>query len=95
MRFLLPAFSSSATGVVQFGQIRTADAQNEARRLGDLVHGREGILVRAVQDGLIVLDRLDGGLCRLDVLGVDDNGAVGRAAAFLQSSTNFALSPAS
>ena len=66
-------------GVVQFGQIRTADAQNEARRLGDLVHGREGILVRAVQDGLIVLDRLDGGLCRLDVLGVDDNGAVGQS----------------
>ena len=64
---------------MQLGQIRAADAQNEARRLGDLVHVVEVVLVCAVQDGLAVLDGLDGSLRRLDVLGVDDDGAVGQS----------------
>ena len=76
-------------GIVQLGQIRAADAQNEARRLGDLAHGCEVILVRAVQDGLVVLDGLDSGLGRLDVLGVDDDGAVRQSGCLLAELDEF------
>ena len=37
---LVAGLFECGNGVVQLGQIRAADAQNEARRLGDLVHGR-------------------------------------------------------
>ena len=76
---LVAGLFECGNGIVQLGQIRAADAQNEARRLGDLVHVVEVVLVCAVQDGLAVLDGLDGSLRRLDVLGVDDDGAVGQS----------------
>lgn len=82
-------------GVVQLGEVLAADAQDEACCLGDLAHGGEVVLVGAVQDGLVILDGFDSRLGGVDVLGVDDDGAVRQSRCLLQSSTNFALSPAS
>ena len=79
IRFLLPAFSSFGNDIVQLGEIRAVYAQHDACRGGDLVHGREVILVGAVEDGLVVLDGLNSRLGGVDVLGVDDDGAVADA----------------
>ena len=63
-------------GVVQLGEVLAADAQDEACCLGDLAHGGEVVLVGAVQDGLVILDGFDSRLGGVNVLGVDDDGAV-------------------
>ena len=68
---------------MQLGQIRAADAQNDTGSLGDLVHGCEVVLVGTVQNGLVVLDRFDSSLGRLNVLRVDDDGAVSQSGCLL------------
>ena len=83
-------------GVVQLGEVRAADAQDDACCRGDLAHGGEVVLVGAVQDGLVVLDGLDSRLGGVDVLGVDDDGAVRHEPLpFCRARRTVALSPAS
>ena len=63
--------------IMQLGEVRAVYAKHDACRSGDLVHGCEVILVGAVEDGLVVLALgLDRRLGGVDVLGVDDDGAV-------------------
>ena len=62
--------------IMQLGKIRAVHTKHDACRGGDLVHSREIILVCAVEDGLVVLDGLNRCLGGVDVLGVNDDGAV-------------------
>ena len=76
-------------GVVQlFEGSAPRDAEDDARLGRDGVHVGVVVLVGAVQDGLDVLDRLDGGLRGVDVFGVEDDARGSNAAAFLASATN-------
>ena len=65
-------------GVVQFVEVRSLNAENDAVSLGKLVHGLEVVLVDAVDNGLCVLDGLDGSLGGLNVGGLEDHAALQR-----------------
>ena len=81
---LVAGLLESFDGVVQLFEGSALDAEDDARGGRDGVHVGVVVLVGAVQNGLDVLDRLDGGLRGVDVFGVEDDAALKRGGLFGQ-----------